>query len=312
MRIIKQKSSKFSGQLGKKDIIMESQKSGGLKITPLDAENLKAASYDITPTAVALSTKVGMLETVYKAKDSHYSELYYIYVKPKDTVLIVSNEYIKVPHYMAGYVTSRVSNVVKGFGHISTTIDPNWNGAVLIALSNPSNRPIKIYVGSNSLNPLATVTFHYLNSHYKVNDSEYRQKNMRIDLLSGQIYYKNRHGLKAALRYFAHPKRRKYTDLFFEYIEKNEKQLNTKDGWNAFLNEFSSLTKQDHVKETRACDCVIKENVFRRLLHMGNFFIPSFYSIMKFLTTITFIILVVLYLFGLISGEVVDVFNPFN
>jgi len=52
--------------------------------------------------------------------------------------LVVTKEYISVPSNIVGYVVSRVSKVSEGFGHVSTSIDPNWKGALLIAL-----KPIK-------------------------------------------------------------------------------------------------------------------------------------------------------------------------
>lgn len=136
-----------TGQLSKKDII-----DSRLIYPQGNDSNYKAASYDITPTAVAMSTRTGMLETVYRDRKKHYQDSYYIYVHPKDSVLIVSNEFIRVPANIAGYISSRVSNVARGFGHICTTIDPGWNGAVLIALSNPTNKPIRIEVGINEKN----------------------------------------------------------------------------------------------------------------------------------------------------------------
>lgn len=116
------------GQLGRLDILKE--KKSGLIIYPYESRYLKAASYDLTPTVVAMSSKIGMLETVYREKN-YKKDRYFILVHPKDTVLIISNEYLNVPENIAGYISSRVSKVVEGFGHISTTIDPNWTGALL-------------------------------------------------------------------------------------------------------------------------------------------------------------------------------------
>ena len=170
------------GQLSKYDLKREQESKKGLKIFPFDKYCIKAASYDLTPTIVAMSSKVGMLETVYREK-LPVEDRYYIYVRPKDTVLIVSNEYLIVPSNIAGYVSSRVSKVVEGFGHISTTIDPNWSGAALIAVSNPSTQMLKIYVGRNVAqkgipNQLATVTFHYLHNSCKKKDKEQKQEGM--------------------------------------------------------------------------------------------------------------------------------------
>ena len=114
-----------------------------------------------------MSSRTGMLETVYR--ESKYPFHHYIIVSAKDSILVVSNKYIHVPKYIAGRVVSRVSKVVEGFGRSSTSIDPGWSGAALIALSNPSNKPIKVRVGTSlhnvvPENPLATVIFNYLAS----------------------------------------------------------------------------------------------------------------------------------------------------
>lgn len=210
-----------AGQLGRQDYIEERDKEKGLKIEPFNQNiDLKLASYDITPTMIAMSTKLGMLETVYQEKDMSL----YIRVRAKDTVLVISNEYFSVPPNIAGYVVSRVSKVADGFGHVSTSIDPNWKGALLIALSNPMNKPIKIRVGrergpSTKGDSLATVSFHYLNTqNQEAASPDPDFKGMRLDLLQKRRY-SARPGMMAILNRFLHFQRRKFTDEFFKYAE---------------------------------------------------------------------------------------------
>ena len=178
-------------------------KNKNLDIVLFNENNLKGASYDITPTIIALSTRCGMLESVYC--DTKYPFNYYFYVRAKDTVLVVSKEYISVPDNIAGYVISCVSNVVEGIGHVCTSIDPNWKGALLIALNNPTNKPIKICVNSknvsNNVNKLATITFNYLSNGI---DEKTPHSGMRIDLLN-EMKYSHRTGIKAFLRKKLHP-----------------------------------------------------------------------------------------------------------
>lgn len=223
-----------TGQLSKKDII-----DSRLIYPQGNDSNYKAASYDITPTAVAMSTRTGMLETVYRDRKKHYQDSYYIYVHPKDSVLIVSNEFIRVPANIAGYISSRVSNVARGFGHICTTIDPGWNGAVLIALSNPTNKPIRIEVGINEKNshPLASLTFHYLSKEVYVRSEH---KSMRLDLLRKNAYM-NKNGVLPTIRNVFLRKRRLYTDTFFDYVDVYQDELSSSEGWDHFLDEFSRL-----------------------------------------------------------------------
>lgn len=263
----------MKGQLSKSDIKKECKKNN-LKIIPFNEKCLKAASYDLTPTIIAMSAKIGMLEKVYREK-RYLEDKYYIYAHPKDTVLIVSNEYIKVPPTIAGYVSSRVSKVVEGFGHISTTIDPNWSGAALIAISNPTNKILKIYVGTNTFstdkpNNLATVTFHYLNKPCKISDTDKNYRVMRLDLLN-QIAYNNRWGIRAALRWCFHRRQRKFTDYFFASSKKLDGDF-SENGWIEFIKEFSYIEKNlsteqenmSHEAQKRAKDFIISENWFIR------------------------------------------------
>lgn len=236
------KTRSLYGQLSDTDIINENA-SHGLTITPFNEECLKGASYDITPTVIAMSTRTGMLEKVYE--DKKYPYRLYIFVRAKDTVLIVSREFIVVPKNMAGYVVSRVSKVSEGFGHISTSIDPNWEGALLIGLSNPTSKPIKVYVGdiitednsSKQKYSLATLSFHYLNSACANKSKVY--EGMRIDLLE-KMAYTNRSGLKAFLRKTFFVRRRDFTDFFFEYYKQVRPNI---DNWNNVVEELQGTKK---------------------------------------------------------------------
>ena len=217
------------GQLSKYDIINENT----LKIIPFDPRRLKGASYDVSPSIIAMSTKLGMLETVYR--DKNYPYKLYIYVKSKDTVLIITKEYISVPSNIAGYVVSRVSKVSEGFGHVSTSIDPNWKGALLIALSNPSNKPIKVYVGDSKgtkSNSLATISFHSLNTDIGENAAVY--DGMRLTLLK-EISYSQRKGVKAWFNCRLHPFKRKFTDFFFNFCNISDLSENS---WSRFVCEI--------------------------------------------------------------------------
>lgn len=300
---IKQEIEIPKGHLSKHDILNELEKDDGLKIYPFSNQYLKAASYDLTPTIIAMSSRTGMLETIYR--EEHYKkDAYYIYVHPKDTVLIVSNEFIIFPPNIAGYISSRVSKVVEGFGHISTTIDPNWSGAVLIAVSNPSNQLLKIYVGKAEEtvdetvenvsdkfpNQLATVTFHYLNTLCSTDDKENKHKGMRIDLLE-KISYQHKKGVRALFRKLFFNRRRAFTDYFFAACKAMEGQFSpTK--WDDFLKDFSSLTLElpgknelDSVKsQKKASSYIITENFIIRFCHWFIRYKHPIYLIIVFLS----------------------------
>lgn len=304
-------------QLSDKDIFEELKKDSGLKIRlgikddKIIENHIHSASYDLTPSIVAMSVKKGMLETVYKNK-SENTNSYYIYVKPKDTVLIVSNEYLSFPTRIAGYVTSRVSNVAYGFGHISTTVDPNWNGALLIALSNPSSHSIKVNVGITMVlgnndnhtiydkqNTLATLTFHYLRQESTKAEFICEYKSLRIDLLE-KIKYDKRTTFVSRIRKIIYYKRRKYTDYFFDYIKTHEKNMMTSKGWSEFLDEFSKvIINSKATKKITANNYIIKENFFRRLLR----FLTDY---KKIIAIIAFFILFILYECEIINTNIID------
>lgn len=272
-----------TGQLSRTDIISELQKEKGISIfSSIDVNrNIHAASFDITPTIVCMSVKTGMLQTVYVKKSPNINS-YYVYVKPHDTLLIVSNEFVSLSNYISGYVTSRVSNVVNGFGHICTTIDPNWKGALLIGLSNPSSRTIKIDVGTSTrfLNdenmkfifdkkPLATLTFHYLSE--AITNEEKLHTSMRTDLLK-KMCYTQRRGMKTFFNKIFYHNQKNFTDYFFEYLKFHENDMTTKQGWNHFLNEFSVFNNKDSSKKNSSyCKCatdfIIKETFLNRSRH---------------------------------------------
>lgn len=312
IRGLKELSSK--GQLSKQDIQREMKRENGLQIIPCYPECLKAASYDITPTLIAMSSKLGMLETIYRETVFCRSR-YYFYVRPKDTVLVVSNEFIRVPGNIAGDVASRVSMVVKGFGHISTTIDPFWSGAALIGLSNPSNQYLKVYLNDKEKpNQLATVSFHYLNSPCSTQDKDSNHMGMRLDLLE-KTNYRQRTGFRTFLRKVVHWKRKAYTDYFFSACETKYKNLNIAN-WEEFLSEFSTMSCLEEVIEKRrvkksqkvAADFIITENFLIRTYH--------FFKRHKFFSAFLCVIfLVVLEQLGLIPTPVKEfllkVLTPF-
>lgn len=80
-----------------------------------------------------------------------------ILISPGDTVLITTLERIGMPQdrSLSALIMSKVSKVSEGLSHISTTIDPDWNGPLLIAMNNHSRDNIRLQVGD----PFCTVVF---------------------------------------------------------------------------------------------------------------------------------------------------------
>lgn len=306
--------AKHTGQLSNRDIIRENRTEGGLQIKPFNHTLLKAASYDITPSLIALSANTGMLETVYR--EPKFPFRHYIVVSAKDSILAVSNEYIHMPPHIAGHIVSRVSKLIEGFGHISTSVDPGWSGALLIAMSNPANKPLKVYVGKSLCekackNPLATLCLEYLNTPART-DNMNNLKNylgMRLDLLERSCY-RNRSGLRAWLQRLIHPRRREYTDYFFEYCEVYADKQNPKD-WEAFIKPFSGDNiripagdKEENARglgRKKKCpyDFVICETRFVRFLYWCKEKARVFYGI-------AIALLIVLVLTGVLQESTVE------
>lgn len=283
-----------SGQLSNCDIIAEQSINESLRIVPFEAALLKAASYDITPSIIAMSAKTGMLETVYREQGFPFR--HYIVVSAKDSILAVSNEYVYMPSHIAGHIVSRVSKVIEGFGHISTSVDPGWSGALLIALSNPSNKPLKVYVGKSLYeesckNPLATLCLEYLNTPANTKNVSNPENylGMRLDLLE-KTCYRNRRGLRAWLQRRIHPRRREFTDYFFEYCEVFAHKQNPIE-WEEFIAAFGGTAVQIPMgyqeenakglsrKKKNPYDFVICETHFVRFLYWCKEKMRVFYGI---------------------------------
>lgn len=70
-------------------------------------------------------------------------------IQPRDTVLISTEEYIGLPknRSLLGLIESKVSLVSKGLSPISTTLDPDWEGHLLVAVTNHQTDPITLMRG---------------------------------------------------------------------------------------------------------------------------------------------------------------------
>lgn len=80
-----------------------------------------------------------------------------IVIKAGDTALITTLEKFSMPRnrMVSALICSKVSKVSQGLSHISTTIDPDWDGPLLIALRNNSNSRIELAYGD----PFCTIVF---------------------------------------------------------------------------------------------------------------------------------------------------------
>ncbi len=136
-----------------------------LFIHPFTEASLQPIGYNLTPAHFVLSTKKGVLEKIHK-----HAGITFVWISPHDTVLISTREYVYVDNSLAGTFHSKVKTVSDGYGHISTTLDPDWKGPLLISLNNPSSIRKKFIISIND-KPISFVTLilYYLNTATKKN-----------------------------------------------------------------------------------------------------------------------------------------------
>ena len=91
-------------------------------------------------TPVGYDARVGELyASSMSAKMSTLGSGETITIRPGDTVLIETLEDVGMPmnRTISAFITSKVSKVSKGLSHISTNIDADWKGKLLIASVHP-------------------------------------------------------------------------------------------------------------------------------------------------------------------------------
>jgi len=87
-------------------------------------------------------------------------------VAPGDSVLIATRERLKVSPRIGGIVLSRFGQILNGFTHVSTTLDPGWPGPghtpgyLLVAIHNQRDIPLELRYED----ALCTVCFHEVDS----------------------------------------------------------------------------------------------------------------------------------------------------
>lgn len=128
-------------------------------IYPFKEENLKPSSYNLTASKFAFIKEKENGEEKQKLiiKDNE------IIIPPHQTAIIETEESIYVSRWITGTYHSRVKMVNKGLGHIGTTLDPCFFGVSAIAMTNHTDKDVKIKVGE----PIVTLMFYSLKSRCK-------------------------------------------------------------------------------------------------------------------------------------------------
>jgi deoxycytidine triphosphate deaminase len=109
-------------------------------INPFTVDCLKPGSYDLRIGNSYASALRGQFQV---------NDIYPVIIEPGETVLITTLEEIKMPinKKVSALILSKVSMVSKGLSHISTTIDPDYEGKLLIAITNHSKKSINLKLG---------------------------------------------------------------------------------------------------------------------------------------------------------------------
>lgn len=120
-----------------------------LVIQPYSDDSLTPVGYDLrVGVTVATSNEVGRKKLV---EGESFS------IAPGATALISTLENLRMPldRSISGLIESKVTKVSKGLSHISTTVDPDWEGNLLIAVHNHSSEKFTLHYGE----PFCTVIF---------------------------------------------------------------------------------------------------------------------------------------------------------
>ena len=175
------------GTLSNVDII-DAIENGEIFIAPYNESQLQPSGYNLTPTKFFYSTKKKKLLKVVEDDEETY-----VIIDKNDTVLVRTRESIVISKNISGAFYSKVKMVSQGFGHVSTTLDPQWEGQLLISINNPTNKRLKFSIeknvyGKKVYNSFVTLEFVYLKTPTKCKSDN---KSGRLDILDETIEKNN-------------------------------------------------------------------------------------------------------------------------
>ncbi|NHN79204.1 hypothetical protein HA520_18270 [Azotobacter chroococcum] len=107
-----------------------------LIVNPFDKGSLTPVGYDL---------RVGK-NYVVDGEEKGLEDGDYLRISPRNIALIHTLEEIRMPRNksLSAIINSKVSLSCKGLSNISTTVDADWKGSLLIAVHNNSNKEIKL------------------------------------------------------------------------------------------------------------------------------------------------------------------------
>ncbi|OGS02543.1 MAG: hypothetical protein A3G41_08515 [Elusimicrobia bacterium RIFCSPLOWO2_12_FULL_59_9] len=153
---------------------------GEIAIAPFSNDQLTSVGYNLSFTWFIFSVNSQELCRIHRE-----SGQLYCFVEPNDTVLVLTREAVWVCEDIAGAFHSKVGIVSKGFGHISTTLDPNWEGPLLISLNNPTRKRLRLTIAKDSNSGIRFETFATLIFFRMASPTTLAQDNLqsRIEIL---------------------------------------------------------------------------------------------------------------------------------
>lgn len=125
-----------------------------MTICPFCPDNLTPIGYNLSYSRFIVSIRKKTF-----AKIHHKNNEWFFFLKPAETVLILTRESIWVSKFIGGTFHSKVSLVTQGLGHVSTTLDPGWQGQLLVPMNNPTKEKIKVVIAKDRNGKMEYGTF---------------------------------------------------------------------------------------------------------------------------------------------------------
>jgi len=171
----------YSGVLSDTDI-NNSRESKEIVITPFNQDNITPVGYNLTSTDFIFSINNGLLVEIICENNERFC-----WVEPNDTILVLTREAVWVSRQICGTFHSKVGKVSDGFGHIGTTLDPHWEGPLLISVNNPTKRELKFLISENKSSGVKYSSFVTLMFYRMISPAVKAHDNppSRIDVLRG-------------------------------------------------------------------------------------------------------------------------------
>ena len=142
------------------DDILRAIENCEMVITPFDEnandKRLTPSGFNFSFSRFIISLNKRRFYEIYE--DIKKNALYFL-IEPGDTALTLTRESLWVSNGIGGTFHSKVTYVAKGLGSVSTTLDPGWQGQLLISINNPNKKPIRIDIGKRQADNIIYETF---------------------------------------------------------------------------------------------------------------------------------------------------------